>query len=212
MLLKQEREAVLFYSKKLLSSGLVKGSGGNISFSNPEKTMMAMTPSGVAYDIMNFGDVVVTDMEGRKIEGNLQPTSEIAFHLALQNLRPDIHAVVHTHSEFATAIACLGWDLPAVHYLIGYAGKKVPVAPYATYGTQVLSENICTVIGESNAVLMANHGLVCVGSDLKQAFSTAEMLEYVSHLYLLTKSVGEPSILNDHQMDAVIEKFKHYGR
>jgi len=212
MLLEQEREAVLFYSKKLLSSGLVKGSGGNISLSNAEKTMMAVTPSGVAYDIMNIGDVVVTDMAGCKIEGYLEPTSEMAFHLALHHLRPDIHAVVHTHSENATALACLGWDLPAVHYLIGFAGKKVPVAPYATYGTRELSDNICSVIGESNAVLMANHGLVCVGADLKQAFTTAEMIEYVSHLYLLTKSVGEPAILKDQQMDEVIEKFKHYGK
>jgi L-fuculose-phosphate aldolase len=102
--------------------------------------------------------------------------------------------------------------LPAVHYLIGFGGKKVKVAPYAAYGTQALSDNICSVIGESNAVLLANHGLVCVGTDLKQAFTTAEMIEYVSHLYLLTKSVGEPTILNDQQMDEVIEKLKHYGK
>jgi len=212
MLLKMEQEAVLFFSKKLLSSGLVKGSGGNISFSNPEKTMMAVTPSGLAYDVMNLEDIVVTDMTGNKLEGDLKPTSEIAFHSALQNLRPEIHAVVHTHSDYATALACLGWELPAVHYLIGFGGKKVKLAPYATYGTQKLSDNICSVIGESNAVLLANHGLVCVGTDLKQAFTTAEMIEYVSHLYLLTKSVGEPKILNDQQMDEVIEKFKHYGK
>lgn len=212
MVLKTEREAVLFFSKKLLSSGLVKGSGGNISLSNPEKTMMAVTPSGLAYDVMNLEDIVVTDMTGRKLEGDLKPTSEIAFHLALHNLRPDIHAVVHTHSDYATALACLGWELPAVHYLIGFAGKKVPVAPYATYGTQELSDNICSVIGESNAVLIANHGPVCVGPSLEKAFTTAEMLEYVSHLYLLSKSVGEPVILDEHQMDAVMEKFKSYGQ
>jgi len=212
MLLKMEQEAVLFFSKKLLSSGLVKGSGGNISFSNPEKTMMAVTPSGLAYDVMNLEDIVVTDMTGHKLEGDLKPTSEIAFHSALQNLRPEIHAVVHTHSDYATALTCLGWELPAIHYLIGFGGKKVKLAPYATYGTQKLSDNICSVIGESNAVLLANHGLVCVGTDLKQAFTTAEMIEYVSHLYLLTKSVGEPKILNDQQMDEVIEKFKHYGK
>jgi L-fuculose-phosphate aldolase len=212
MLLKAEREAVLFFGKKLLSSGLVKGSGGNISLSNTEKTMMAVTPSGLGYDVMKLEDIVVTDMAGRKLEGDLTTTSEIAFHSALQNLRPEIHAVVHTHSDYATALACLGWDLPAVHYLIGFGGKKVKLAPYATYGTQELSDNICSVIGESNAVLMANHGLVCVGTDLKQAFTTAEMIEYVSHLYLLTKSVGEPAILNDQQMDEVIEKFKHYGK
>ena len=212
MLLMDERRLVVAYSKKLLTSHLVKGSGGNISLSNAKKTMVAVTPSGIVYDILKPEDIVILDMEGKKLEGDLVPTSEIAFHLALQNLRPDIHAVVHTHSEFATAIACLGWDLPPIHYLIGFAGQNVPIAPYATYGTEKLSENICSVIGESNAVLMANHGLVCVGENLEKAFSTAEMVEYVAHLYLLTKSVGEPAVLSAQQMEDVMKKFKGYGQ
>ena len=151
-------------------------------------------------------------MVGKKLEGDLAPTSEIAFHLALQEIRPNIHAVVHTHSLYATAVACLGWELPPIHYLIGFAGQKVPIAPYSTYGTEELSDNICSTIGESNAVLMANHGLVSVGTDLDEAFMTAEMVEYVAHLFLLTKSVGKPVILDPHQMTEVIEKFKDYGQ
>jgi L-fuculose-phosphate aldolase len=212
MLLREEREQVVAYSKKLLTTNLVKESGGNISLSNADKTMMAVTPSGVVYDIMKPEDIVVLDMTGEKIEGDLIPTSEIAFHLALQRLRSDIHAVVHTHSPYATAVACLGWELPPIHYLIGFAGEKVPLAPYSTYGTKELSDNICSVIGESNAVLMANHGLVSVGNNLDLAFTTAEMVEYVAHLYLLTKSVGDPVILNHQQITAVIEKLKNYGQ
>jgi len=212
VLLADERKAVVNYSKKLLTANLVRGSGGNISMSNREKTLMAVTPSGVAYDLLEAEDVVVLDMEGNQIEADLSPTSEIAFHLALQKLRPEIHAVVHTHSVYATAIACLGWELPPIHYLIGFAGQKVPLAPYTTYGTQELSDNICSVIGESNAVLMANHGLVCVGTDLDLAFTTAEMVEFVAHLYLLTKSVGKPVILDNQQMDQVLKKFKDYGQ
>jgi L-fuculose-phosphate aldolase len=207
-----EREAVLNYSKRLLSSGLVKGSGGNISLSNPEKTLLAVTPSGLEYTQLSLEDIVILDMAGNQIEGNLQPTSEKAFHLALQKLRPDIHAVVHTHSEYATAVACLRWELPPIHYLIGFAGQRVPLAAYATYGTEELSNNICAAIGDSNAVLMANHGLVCVGPSLDRAFTTAEMLEFIAHLYLQTKTVGEPVLLNDQQMDEVIEKFKGYGQ
>lgn len=212
MLLVGEREQVVEYSKKLLISNLVKGSGGNISLSNADKTMIAVTPSGVVYDIMKPEDIVVLDMNGKKLEGDLAPTSETAFHLALQRLRPDIHAVVHTHSPYATAIACLGWELPPIHYLIGFAGEKVPLAPYSTYGTDELSDNLCSVIGESNAVLMANHGLVCVGADLDKAFMTAEMVEYVAHLFLLTKSVGEPVILDQHQIKVVMEKLNNYGQ
>jgi L-fuculose-phosphate aldolase len=212
MLLRDERASVLEFSKRLLSSGLVKGSGGNISLSNGDKTMIAVTPSGIMYDTMEAEDVVVLDIEGNILEGDLKPTSEIAFHLALQNKRQDIYAVVHTHSVYATAIACLGWELPAVHYLIGFAGSKVPIAPYATYGTQALSDNICAVIGSYNAVLMANHGLVCVGETLEKAFTTAEMVEYVSQLYLMIKSVGNPVILDAKQMHDVMDKFKDYGQ
>lgn len=212
MLLKGEREQVVEYSRKLITSNLVKGSGGNISLSNSKKTMMAVTPSGVAYDLLQPGDVVILDLDGNQLEGDLAPTSEIAFHLALQKLRPEIHAVVHTHSVYATAVACLGWDLPPIHYLIGFAGVKVPLAPYSTYGTEELSDNICSTIGESKAVLMANHGLVCVGDDLEKAFTTAEMVEFVSQLYLLTKSVGEPVILTSQQMEIITKKFESYGQ
>ena len=212
MLLRDERKQVVEYSKKLLTSHLVKGSGGNISLSNSKKTMLAVTPSGVVYDALEPEDIVILDMAGNQLEGELAPTSEIAFHLELQKLRPEIQAVVHTHSVYATAVACLGWELPPIHYLIGFAGKKVPIAPYSTYGTKELSDNICSVIGQSNAVLMANHGLVCVGTDLEKTFNTAELVEYVAHLYLLTKSVGEPVILNTHQMEVVLEKFEDYGQ
>ena len=212
MLLENERKKVVACSKKLLTSNLVKGSGGNISLSNKTKTMIAVTPSGVVYDILEPEDVVILDLDGRKLEGDLEATSEIAFHLALQKLRPEIHAVVHTHSLYATAVACLGLDLPPIHYLIGFAGKKIPLAPYSTFGSKELSDNICSVIGDSNAVLMANHGLVCVGETLDKAFMTAEMVEYVAHLYLLTKSVGDPAVLSSRQMEIVMDKFKDYGQ
>lgn len=211
MLLLEERQAVTEYSKQLLSSGLVKGTGGNISLTNADKSLLAITPSGVAYETMQPEDVVVVDMEGNQADGLLLPSSEIGFHLALVNLRPDIKAVVHTHSDYSTAMACLGWELPSIHYLIGYAGFKVPLAPYATFGTQALAEGICNIIGEGNAVLMANHGLVTVGSSLKKAFVTAEMVEYVAKLYLITKSAGSPVSLSQAEMEDVLEKFATYG-
>ncbi len=212
MLLQAEREAVVAYGKKLIESGLVKATGGNLSLVNEEKTLLAISPTGVAYETMQPEDVVVVDLSGKWVEGRLKPSSEIAFHLGLVNLRPDIRAVVHTHSPQATAMACLGWVLPAVHYLIGFAGKQVPVAPYATYGTQALSDNICKTIGEGNAVLMANHGMVAVGTTLEKAYTTAEMVEYVAQIFLQTRAVGNPVILRDEQMDAVLEKFETYGK
>jgi L-fuculose-phosphate aldolase len=211
MLLLNERQAVAEYGKKLITSGLVKGTGGNISLSNPEKTLLAITPSGVPYEMLNPQDVVVVDLEGQRVDGHLTPSSEMAFHLALVKQRPDITAVVHTHSEHATALACLRWELPAVHYLIGSAGSVVPLAPYATFGTQALADNICRVIRSGNAVLLANHGLVTVGTNLRKAFNTAELVEYVAKVYLITKSVGTPVQLSMEEIEEVIQRSVGYG-
>jgi L-fuculose-phosphate aldolase len=212
MLLQKERESIVEFGRKLIETGLVKGTGGNLSLCNPEKSMLAITPTGLAYEMMKPKDVVVLALDGEHLEGKLKPSSEVAFHLGLVNLRPDIFAVVHTHSPYATTMACLGMELPAIHYLVGFAGESVPVAPYATYGTPELSEHICNSIGTGNAVLMANHGMVAVGSNLARAFTTAEMVEYVAQLYLQAKAVGNPQILSKEEMGVVIDKFETYGQ
>ena len=211
MLLLDERRKVVDYAQKMLSTGLVKGTGGNISLTNEDKSLVAITPSGVAYETMRPEDVVVLDLDGTHVDGDLLPSSELGFHLALLRQRMEIKAVVHTHSDYSTALACLRWELPAVHYLIGSAGFKVPLAPYATFGTPELAEGICETIGDGNAVLLANHGLVAVGVSLSKAFSTAEMVEYVAKLYLITRSVGSPVVLNRGEMQDVLEKFTTYG-
>jgi L-fuculose-phosphate aldolase len=211
MLLFEERKAVTEYSQLLLRRGLVKGTGGNVSLTNAGKSLLAITPSGVAYETMQPEDVVVVDMSGFHIDGELLPSSELGFHLALVNKRPDIKAVVHTHSEYSSAVACLRWELPPIHYLIGHAGFKVPLAPYATFGSQALADGICHTVGDGNAVLMANHGLVTVGSSLKQAYATAEMVEYVAKLYLITQAAGSPVSLSQAEMEDVLDKFTTYG-
>jgi len=212
MLLQKEREIIVEFGKKLIETGLVKGTGGNLSLCNPEKSMLAITPTGLTYETMEPEDVVVLALDGEQVDGKLKPSSEVTFHLGLVNLRPDIFAVVHTHSPHATTMACLGVALPAIHYLVGFAGESVPVAPYATYGTPELSGHICSSIGNGNAVFMANHGMVAVGANMARAFTTAEMVEYVAQLYLQAKAVGNPQILSKAEMDVVIGKFETYGQ
>ena len=157
-------------------------------------------------------DVVVVSPTGEIVDGVLKPSSELKFHLALLHHRPDINAVVHTHQPYATTIACLNIELPPVHYLIGFSGDKVPLAKYATFGSQALSDYILEAIGPYNACLMANHGLVTVGTDISRAFATAEELELVSRIYCLARSMGEPRILSKEDMAEVTEKFKTYGQ
>ena len=134
------------------------------------------------------------------------------MHLEVYRRRPDVNAVVHAHSVFATTIACMGWELPAVHYLVGFSGYKVPLAKYATYGTPELARNTADALGSFNAVLMANHGLLAVGPTMLGAFSTAEEIELVAQIYVRAKAMGDPVILPREEMEVVIGKFADYGQ
>jgi L-fuculose-phosphate aldolase len=206
------KEQLLHYGREMITRRLTTGSGGNLSIFARGDDRILITPSGMEYGAMSPSDVVVCDGHGRVIEGRQRPSSELGFHLALYHHRQDIGAVVHTHSVYATTLACMHREIPAVHYLVGFAGRKVPLAPYATFGTPALADAITATIGDSNAVLMANHGLVAVGSDLPAAFNVAEEIELVARIYYQTLVVGTPRILSASQMDEVLEKFKDYGR
>ena len=213
MILQKERNAIVAFGKKLLTSGLTAGTGGNLSVANRKKNLVAITPSGVDYLEMSPEDVVLVGMEGGLIEtSKYKPSSELLFHLALYRRRQDIQAVVHTHSVYATTLASLGWEIPPFHYLVAYSGKKVPLASYATFGSEQLARNVAEAIGDNNAVLMESHGVVTVGATLAKAFEAAEIIEYVARVYYLAKNLGEPAILSDEEMKKVIAKFKGYGR
>ena len=213
MRLEKERKEIVAFGRKLLTSGLTAGTGGNLSIANRKKNLVAITPSGVDYFQMSPEDIVLVGMEGEPVESSkYHPSSELLFHLALYRKRQDIQSIVHTHSVYASALATLGWEIPAFHYLVAYSGKKVPLAAYATFGSEELARNVAGAIGENNAVLMEGHGLVTVGPTLAKAFETAEIIEYVAQVYCLAKNLGEPTILSHGEMDKVIEKFKSYGK
>jgi L-fuculose-phosphate aldolase len=212
MQLLEERNAIVEYGRKLITSNLTTGSGGNLSIYNRAEGLIAIKPSGVDYFKMKPEDIVIVRPDGQIVEGDLKPSSEIRFHLALLCYRDNVNAVVHTHQVYATTIACMNWELPAVHYLVGFSGNKVPLAKYAIFGSQELSDNILAAIGDYNACLMANHGIVTVGKDIGSAFATAEELELVSRLYYQTKCIGEPVILSDKEMITIGEKFQTYGQ
>ena len=209
-MMEYEKEQVVRYGKKLIDRRLTTGSGGNISVCNREKNLVAISPSGLDYYETTPEDIVILDMDGNLVEGKHRPSSESGMHLAFYKNRADVSGIVHTHSKFATAIACMGWELPAVHYLIGMAGHRVKCTGYATYGSDELAKKALETIGDSNAVLLANHGLIALGEDVDRAFSTAEHLEFVSEVYYLTKTLGTPNILSDEDMDEVMKKFGTY--
>jgi L-fuculose-phosphate aldolase len=212
MLLEKERSEIVRFGRKMLAARLTSGTGGNLSIFAQGEGLVAISPSGIEYEDMQPGDVPVVDLAGVTVEGTRKPSSELGFHLSLYRQRPDIRAVVHTHSVYATTMACLHWEIPAVHYLVAFSGRKVPLAPYATFGSEELAAHVAATIGDYNAVLLANHGLVTVGPNLATAFAVAEEIELVARIYYQAKCIGEPVIVPEGEMSKVIEKFASYGQ
>lgn len=212
MLLEKERVEIVAYGKRLYQSGLTHGTSGNISVYSREKGLYAITPSGMPYLELFPEDVVVMDMEGRIVEGKRKPSSEIHLHSILYKERADINAVIHAHTVYATAIACLQENLPAVDYMIAAAGKTVRCAEYATFGTEQLALNAAKAMEGSKAVLLANHGVVTGDDSLEKAYNILEEVEYVSELYYRSRAIGTPVIIGDKEMDTIVDKFKTYGQ
>jgi L-fuculose-phosphate aldolase len=210
MQMQAERTAVVEYGRKLANSSLTTGTGGNISVFDRARGIAAMSPSAMDYDLVRPGDVVLVSIDGEIVEGGRKPSTETPLHLAHYRARPDVAAIVHSHPPYATTVACLNWEIPALHYLVGYSGRKVPLAPYATYGTDELARLTVEAIGAHNAVLMSNHGLLTVGRDIASAFATSEIVEFMARVLLQAKSVGEPRLLTDPQMDDAIARFGSY--
>ncbi|MBU5426737.1 L-fuculose-phosphate aldolase [Tissierella pigra] len=208
----EERKLIVEYGKKLVTSNLTKGTGGNLSIYNREKNLMAISPSGIDYFKIDVEDIVVLDLKGNIVDGHREPSSEYHMHRIFYENRDDIDAIIHTHTMYATTLACLNWSLPPVHYMLALAGPDVRCANYATYGTKELAENAFEAMKDRYAVLLANHGLLVGSKDLANAFNITEEIEYVAELYYRTKAIGEPVILSEKEMTLMIEKFKTYGQ
>lgn len=208
----EERELIVEYGKKLITSGLTKGTGGNISIFNRQKGLMAISPSGLDYFETTPEDVVVLNLEGEIVDGKRKASSELEMHSIFYRKREDINAIVHTHSPFATTIAALNWDLPAISYLVAYAGPDVRCAKYATFGTPELANNAYDAMQDRRAVLLANHGLLAGAIDVANAFNIAEEIEFSAEIYYRAKGIGNPVILSAEEMRLMAEKFKNYGQ
>lgn len=212
MIMEKERKEIVTYGQKLVTSGLTKGTGGNLSVFNRELEMMAISPSGIDYFETTPEDVVVLNLEGQIVEGSKKPSSEVDLHLVFYQRRKDVSAIIHAHTMYATTLACLRWELPPVHYMVAVAGNNVRCAEYATFGTRKLAENAFAAMEDRRAVLLANHGMLAGAQDLLNAFNIVEEIEYVSQLYWQTKSIGQPVILPDEEMYLMKEKFRTYGQ
>lgn len=213
MLLEKERNEIVKYGRKLIQDKLTKGTGGNLSLINREKNLMAITPSGIDYMTLLPEDIVLIDIiTGKIIDGSKVPSSEADMHRIFYKYRDDINAMVHTHSKFATALSCTNQRLPAVHYLLAVSGIDVPCAEYATYGTVKLAKNAFEAMKGTKATLLSNHGMISGGATLSEAYNIAENIEFCCELYFISKTLGNPQILTDEEMQNVMNRFKDYGK
>lgn len=213
MLLKEQRELVVEYGKKLVEAGLTVGTFGNLSVYDRERDLVAISPSGTDYFATKPEDVVVLTSRGERVDGTRKPSSEADLHCLLYQSRCDVNAVVHTHSTYATVLACLRWPIEPIHYLVAYSGRDVPCIPYYPFGTMELAVAARDAMGQDhNACLLGNHGLLAAGGTLSFAFDVAQQTEFLAQVYYQTKLAGGGISLTAPELEEVLGKFQHYRK
>lgn len=191
-------------------NGINQGTSGNISTRCDDGLLV--TPSAVPYDRLEPEMIVRMDFDG-SWQGSVKPSSEWRFHLDILRTRKDVNAVVHAHPPHATALAIRGQDIPPIHYMVAVAGgRDIRCAPYATFGTQELSDLALRALEGRSACLLANHGMLACGFNLGHAMWLAVEVEALARQYLLALQSGEPRLLTDAELDAVFEKFGSYAK
>lgn len=196
---------------KLAELGLNKGTSGNCSVRFEDGFLV--TPSGMSVEDMTAGSMVQMQLDG-SFEQSKKPSSEWHFHRDILVSRPEINAVVHTHSMFATTLACLHKDIPPFHYMIAVVGgDTIRCAPYALFGSQALSDNALSALTDRKACLLANHGMIALGRDLDDAFAVALEVENLCEQYWRILQIDKnPPLLSEVEMRDVFQQFKGYGK
>jgi L-fuculose-phosphate aldolase len=205
------RAQIVDVAQALDAAGLVPNKSGNVSGRTDGGFLI--TPAGVQYRDLKPVDIVELELHGEPVPSGPRPSSEWRLHAAIYSARPDVRAIVHTHSPAATALASAGRGIPPFHYMIALAGGDIRCMPYCTYGTAELAESAIRGLEERNATLLSNHGVVAVGTSLKSAHSLAFEVENLAGQYLMMLSAGlELQLLDEAELQRVRQKFASYGR
>jgi L-fuculose-phosphate aldolase len=206
------RRSIIEAARQMNAIGLNQGTSGNISARFKDR--MLITPSGVPYDVLEPKDIAALPLVGEygAWEGPLKPSTEWRFHLDITRARPEVGAIVHAHSTFATTLACCRKEIPACHYMVAASGGPViRCADYATYGTKELSIAALKALEGRTCCLLANHGMIATGPDLGKAMWLAVELETIAKQYYYALALGGPVLLPDSEIANVLERFKDYG-
>jgi len=204
------RRQIIATARAMNARGLNRGTSGNVSARTGQGFLV--TPTGLACESMRPEDIVPVTLDGAA-QGARSPSSEWRFHRDIYAARAEAGAIVHAHSPFATTLACLGRGIPAFHYMIAAAGgDDIRCAPYATFGTQALSDRALRALRGRKACLLANHGMIAIGPGLVEAMALAVEVEALAEQYWRALQIGEPLLLSEAEMAVVLEKFRTYGQ
>lgn len=207
------RDEIVAVGRTMLDKGLVAGTWGNISARVPDTSWIAVTPSGRGYKDTKATDIVIVDLMGKVIEGDLKPSSELPVHLAIYQRRMDVQAIIHTHSVFASACAVAHKSIPPViEDLVQLVGGSVDVATYALPGTDILAQHVVAALANKNAALLANHGVVGCGQTLTEAMMACELVEKAAQIYIYANQIGGAQILSDDDTKVMHDFYVAYYR
>jgi L-fuculose-phosphate aldolase len=210
---KKEKQRVLEAAREMLNKGLVVGTSGNVSqrlTADSNKRLIAITPSGIAYDSMKAEDIQVIDFQGQTVEGSLTPSTETRLHLAIYKFRDNINAVIHTHSVFASAVSVTGAGIPPVmEDQVALLGGEIKLAKHAVSGSPEQVDYVLAALEDHHAVLLPNHGAVATGRTIWEAFTACELIEKTAKIYILAKLSGEVNRLPPEIMEAMKAIHQH---
>ena len=205
MLLEAERALIVHHAGLLRPDGLVVGTAGNLSTRTDD--LVAITPSSVDYDELDPGLICVVGLDGEIVEAARAPSSELPMHLAVYGAT-DAAAIVHTHAPYATTLATVVEELPAIHYMIAELGGPIRVAPYSTFGTDELAGSVMDALDGRSAVLLGSHGTLTIGDSLAQAYWRSVLLEWLATLYYRATQLGDPRLLPDDEIARVADRLR----
>ncbi|HYR01369.1 MAG TPA: class II aldolase/adducin family protein [Casimicrobiaceae bacterium] len=208
------RAAIIATARAMNAHGINRGKSGNVSARTPGARYdgFLITPTGMPYDTMRPRDIVAVSPRG-EAHGARLPSSEWRFHHDLYRVRDDLRAIVHAHSPFATALACLRRGIPAFHYMVAVAGgRDIRCAPYRTFGTQALADRVVEAMEGRRACLLANHGMLAGGASLAEALALAVEVETLAEMYWRALQLGEPALLSAREMEKILVRFRTYGQ
>lgn len=205
-----QRAGLVAACRELTRRGLTHGTSGNISIRCDAGFFIS--PTGADYEALEPEDIALMDFDGRWY-GRRRPSSEWRFHRDILEARQDVGAIVHTHSRYATALACTGRGIPAFHYMVAVTGAtEIRCAPYRTFGSQELSDVALSALGRGKACLLANHGVIALGVDVREALKLAGEVENLAAQYSAAVALGDVRILDESEMLRVVDKFRTYGK